>query len=95
MAILVDGRFKLEKLLGRGSFGALYSSRNIKTNELVAVKLESINTPTPQLEYEAKIYRNLKNGGKFWFTVTDLWVVGFAQVYWEGVQDDFFCLVMT
>ena len=64
MEILIDGRFKLEKLLGKGSFGALYSSHNIKTNELVAVKLEPLTTASPQLEYESKIYNNLKNGGK-------------------------------
>jgi len=64
MEILIDGKYRLGKCLGRGSFGALYAGNNVKSNELVAIKLEHLNSAAPQLEYEARIYNNLKNGGK-------------------------------
>lgn len=64
MEFIIEGKFKLNECLGRGSFGALYAGRNIKSNEQVAVKLEPLKSMTPQLQYEAKIYQNLKAGGK-------------------------------
>jgi serine/threonine protein kinase len=62
MEFIIDGKFKLVSCLGRGSFGALYAAKNLKSNEEVAVKLEKLNSPSPQLQYEAQIYRNLNSG---------------------------------
>ena len=39
---------------------------NIATGEEVAIKLESIITKHPQLQYESKLYRLLEGGG--WFS---------------------------
>jgi serine/threonine protein kinase len=39
MELKVGGKFRLTKRLGQGAFGAIYSAVNIKTNEVVAVKL--------------------------------------------------------
>jgi serine/threonine protein kinase len=65
MEFIIEGKYKIGECLGKGSFGSLYTGRNIKSNELVAIKLEPLKTATPQLEYESKIYNNLKNGGKY------------------------------
>ena len=40
--ILISNKYKVVKKLGKGSFGILYQGINIRTNEEVAIKLESI-----------------------------------------------------
>ena len=57
--IKIGGKYILSKVLGKGAFGYLYSGYNLKTNEEVAIKLESLNTNTPMLEFESAIYRKL------------------------------------
>jgi serine/threonine protein kinase len=70
----VNGRYKVERKLGAGSFGELYlaedqmesssvsqGSRQIK----VALKTEPIRTRHPQLEYETRVYLALAGGGMF------------------------------
>ena len=44
------------------------------TKDKVAIKLEPIKTQFPQLEYENKLYRLLRGGGKikFQFNLTSL-----------------------
>lgn len=64
MEFIIDGKWKLCECLGRGSFGALYVGRSIKSNEQVAIKLESLKATQLCLQYEALIYQNLRSGGK-------------------------------
>lgn len=55
-------KFKLTKKLGSGSFGDIYLGVHVQTQEEVAVKLEPVRTPHPQLLYEAKVIRHLRGG---------------------------------
>lgn len=55
---------------------------NIATGEEVAIKLESIITKHPQLQYESKLYRLLEGG------------VGIPQIKWFGVEGDYNVMVM-
>lgn len=57
-----DFTINSEKMLGTGSFGVIYSGLNNKTKEEVAIKIESLNTKTPQLIYESKILKILQGG---------------------------------
>lgn len=82
--ILIDGRFSLQKVLGKGSFGATYSAVNTKNSgDMVAVKIEALNTQFPYLEFESILCKNLQSG------------VGFPQLYWHGIQDEYYCLVIS
>ena len=54
-----------KNLLGKGSFGRIYSGINKSTGEEVAIKLEQANTDQPQLIYEYKIYKLLQEGYGF------------------------------
>lgn len=61
--------FVLGKKIGEGNFGELRFGRHLITNDLVAVKLESIKTRAPQLQYEYSFYKRLNkdnypNGSK-------------------------------
>lgn len=69
-------KFKLTKKLGSGSFGDIYLGVHVQSAEEVAVKLEPVRTPHPQLLYEAKVIRHLRGG------------VGIPEVSWVGTEGD-------
>ncbi|KAL7065722.1 protein kinase domain-containing protein [Cryptosporidium serpentis] len=66
---VVCSTWKIERLIGGGSFGDIYLAVNIETNEEVAIKAESTFSRHPQLIYETKVIRLLQGG------------VGIANVY--------------
>ena len=80
--IKIGGKYILSKVLGKGAFGLMYSGYNLKTNEEVAIKLETLNTNTPMLEFESAIY--LKLAGQ----------PGVPNVYWIGCEGEFTVMVM-
>ena len=41
--LIVNGKYLIGPILGQGSFGTTYAGRNIKSNEMVAIKLEPLN----------------------------------------------------
>ncbi len=55
-----DFKINLNKKLGSGSFWDIFRGYNIKTNEEVAVKVESNNIKTPQLAYKGKVMKMLQ-----------------------------------
>jgi serine/threonine protein kinase len=70
--MIIGNKYELVKKINQGTFGALYQGKNIRTGELVAIKVEkrsenNINT----LKYEANVYNYLKNIDRFvklrWF----------------------------
>ncbi|CAA6672813.1 unnamed protein product [Spirodela intermedia] len=78
----VGNKFRIGRKIGSGSFGEIYLGTNIQTNEEVAIKLESVKTKHPQLQYEAKLYKILQGG------------TGIPNVRWYGVELDYNVLVM-
>lgn len=59
------GRLKPEELeyvreLGHGSFGTVQVMKSTVTNRNYAVKIEPCNTRAPQLQYESRVYMELK-----------------------------------
>jgi serine/threonine protein kinase len=59
--LLIANKWQLERKLGSGSFGDVYRALNIQTGEYVAIKLEANNADSPQLAFEAKLYKLMKD----------------------------------
>ena len=56
--MLINDRYKLHKRIGSGTFGLVFSAKNVNTNEFVAIKLE----PTAQVDtltHEAAVLMKL------------------------------------
>ncbi|WOG94165.1 hypothetical protein DCAR_0313458 [Daucus carota subsp. sativus] len=83
MEISVGNKFRLGKKIGRGYSGEIYSGTNMRTNEEVAIKLESVKTKHPQLLYESKLYAHLHGG------------TGIPDIKWFGVEGDYNVMVMN
>lgn len=72
--------YKLVKKLGSGAFGEVFMGVHVKNNAEVAVKLEPVESKSPQLFYEAKILNSLSSND----TVTDY---GIPRVYYCGSEE--------
>ena len=81
MELLVGGKYRLDRKIGSGSFGDIYSGTEQWTNNEVAIKLESIKSKHPQLFYECKLYKILEGG------------LGVPRIYWYGVEGDYNVMV--
>lgn len=58
-ARMVGPNYVLGKKIGEGNFGELKFAKNLYNNEFVAVKLESLKSRAPQLQYEYSFYKRL------------------------------------
>lgn len=56
-------RYRLEDQLGAGAFGEIYAGVDVKSNRPVAIKLEHVSAEHPQLAYEARVYKQLRQSG--------------------------------
>jgi serine/threonine protein kinase len=72
---MIANKYDLVEKIGSGAFGSIYKGRNVRTNEQVAIKVESLKHETNLLKNEARIYQYLKGGS------------GIPQVKWFGVDD--------
>ncbi|KAK8793068.1 hypothetical protein WA538_000744 [Blastocystis sp. DL] len=82
MDFRVGYNYRLGRKIGSGSFGDIYLGTDISTCEEVAIKLEPVDSKSPQLGFEYKVYRQLKGG------------VGIPSVYYYGVEGNFNVMVM-
>ena len=56
---LLNEKYQVTRRIGAGSFGAIYEVQSVENGKIYAVKLERPNTPSPQLQYEFKLYQLL------------------------------------
>ncbi|CAL8111700.1 unnamed protein product [Orchesella dallaii] len=59
---VADGRFYLMRKIGAGSHGDVFLSKDTTTDEEIAVKLESWDTPMMCLQHESNVYKILEGG---------------------------------
>ena len=76
------GQYKVNLLVGEGSFGKCFKAINIKTNEQICFKVENRNAPRTFLKYESYVLEKLKGGR------------GIPEFYLYGYSDDFNILIM-
>jgi tau tubulin kinase len=57
---LIKGRWKVLKKIGAGAFGEIYSGKNIITNELVAIKVERVDSKKQVLKLEVAVLKKLQ-----------------------------------
>lgn len=99
MELRVNRRFRVGPKIGCGSFGEIYLGTNVHTGDEVAIKLEPQRTKHPQLLYEAKVYRDLHNGGKLllfykFLPIIRRMLAGIPHVHWYGSEGDYNVLVI-
>ncbi|CAH8379775.1 unnamed protein product [Eruca vesicaria subsp. sativa] len=82
MELRIGNKYRLGRKIGSGSFGEIYIGTDTQTNEEVAIKLESVKTPHPQLAYESRVYRilRLQGGGETGEMIPNM--------RWYGVERD-------
>ena len=72
---MIANKYKLLAKLSQGSFGQVYKAENIRTGDLVAIKIEPKSGDNKSLKAEAKIYQYLAK------------LDGFPQLKWYGSTD--------
>ena len=81
----INNKYKLLSKLGSGAFGSIYKGENIRTKELVAIKIEPLDANLKLLKNESTIYNYLK---KFNFT-------GIPHLKWFGVDRTNYYMVLS
>jgi len=78
----IANKYKVLKQLNNGVFGTIYKCENIRTKELVAIKMELADSLVKSLKNEARIYQYLST------------ISGIPRLKWFGKFDDYTYLVM-
>ena len=73
---IIGRKYKIANKIGSGSFGVVYKGINIRSNEYVAIKIESLIGKSKLLKNEAKICRHLTPSK------------GISQVRYYGVDQE-------
>ena len=59
MAGRFENRFRVVKKLGKGSFGEVFQGVDLKTKQLVAIKVERLDSTNPMLVHESRVLEAL------------------------------------
>lgn len=81
---MIANKYSIISKIGEGQFSNVYKGKYDRTNELVAIKTETIETPIPLLKHETRIlnYINSKHSSFVPF------------VYWYGLYEHLPTLIM-
>ena len=79
----INKKYRIIEKIGEGSFGLIYKGENIRTRELVAIKVEPIEKDMKLLKNESVIYQYLNN------------VEGVPFVKWFGKDEKNYYMVIN
>ena len=80
---IINNKYKILEKIGEGAFGSIYKGQNIRTQELVAIKVEPITNETKLLKNESIIYQYLNN------------IPGIPSVKWFGKDHENYYMVIN
>ena len=80
---LINKKYKIIEKIGEGAFGLIYKGENVRTRELVAIKVEPIENDMKLLKNESVIYQYLNN------------VEGVPIVKWFGKDETNYYMVLN
>ena len=81
--MIIANKYKIIDRLGSGSFSQIYKGENIRTKELVAIKVEPLKNETKMLKHESRIYQYLGN------------TIHIPQLKWFGTDDTNYYMVLS
>ena len=80
---LINKKYRMLEKIGEGSFGLIYKGENVRTRELVAIKVEPIKYNLKLLKNESIIYNFLKN------------ISGVPSVKWYGKDEKNYYMIIN
>jgi casein kinase 1 len=80
---LINNKYLLLDKIGSGSFGSIYKGQNVRTNELVAIKVEPIHNNLNLLKNESIIYQYLKGQNNI------------PQLKWYGKDENNYYMIIN
>jgi serine/threonine protein kinase len=78
-------KYKILEEIGKGKFGRVYSGKHVRTGELVAIKIEDVDSDIKLLKNETTVLNYLYHNG----------CKKIPLVYWYGNYELNTCLIMT
>lgn len=79
---MINNKYEIIEKIGVGTFGNIYKGRNIRTNEMVAIKMEERIHNIQLLKNESRLYYYLNK------------CEGIPKIKWYGICGDYYCMVM-
>lgn len=79
---MINNKYEIIEKIGIGTFGNIYKGKNIRTNEMVAIKMEKIINDIQLLKNETRLYYYLNK------------CEGIPKIKWYGICGNYYCMVM-
>lgn len=85
---MLRARYSVTRHLSSGSFGDVYVARDLKHGADIAIKVEPLQSATPQIEFELCVYKELQD------EKTGNMTLGFPRILARGTTDEHRYMVM-
>ena len=87
--MIIANKYKILEQIGQGSFGKVFKGENIRTKELVAIKIEKNVSGFSSLKYETQIYQAISQT-----QTRSKPSKGIPSIKWFGLITDYYFMVL-